>query len=98
MLTYGEIPDGQLVCHRCDNRACVRPEHLFVGTYADNSADRISKGRIRGVREPDSTVYLLRDIPEDLWNRVKARTSTDGRTLRGLMLWLLTKYAKGEIR
>lgn len=44
-LYIGEIPDGLYVLHHCDNRKCVNPEHLFLGTQKDNMCDRDSKGR-----------------------------------------------------
>lgn len=44
-LTYGVIPAGQCVLHKCDNPRCVRPDHLFLGTQRDNIHDAIKKGR-----------------------------------------------------
>ncbi len=44
-LNIGPIPNGKMVCHKCDNRSCVRPDHLFIGTASDNMKDMIKKNR-----------------------------------------------------
>ena len=48
-----DIPEGMVICHTCDNRKCVNPNHLFLGTQSDNMKDCSAKGRLvvsKGVR------------------------------------------------
>lgn len=62
-LWKGEIPSGLFVLHRCDNEMCVNPEHLWLGTQADNMKDASKKGRLGAVpitEELTSKILALR--------------------------------------
>jgi hypothetical protein len=54
VLTYGPIPSGLFLCHRCDVRRCCNPKHLLLGTNAENMRDRWLKGRHIGGWHPSA--------------------------------------------
>lgn len=71
----GEIPDGLLVCHSCDNPSCCNPEHLFLGTEGQNTHDALTKDRLWQPRYQgemvgnsklnEEAVVLIREAEED---------------------------------
>lgn len=87
-LTHGPILAGQHVCHRCDNPPCCRPDHLFLGTPADNMADMAAKRRTR--RVPDEierwVMFLLRIGAS--YDEVVAATGMGKSTLKRIRLRL----------
>lgn len=51
-LFKGPIPEGMIVCHKCDNPTCVNPAHLYAGTFQDNVGDCLRRGRFRAGGKP----------------------------------------------
>lgn len=50
IVNHGPIPEGHVVCHKCDNPACFNPDHLWIGSDAENTQDRVQKKRTRADR------------------------------------------------
>lgn len=78
-LAHGPIPDGLLVCHHCDNRRCVNPAHMFLGTIADNNADKKAKGRAVAPRgsEQGRSKLTESDIPHLLSRLARGERQVD---------------------
>lgn len=70
-LTHGTIPRGLHVLHKCDNRACCNPAHLFLGTQLDNIADRHRKGRDAHVSRPGMSNHRAR-LTDDAVRQIRA--------------------------
>jgi hypothetical protein len=74
-LANGPVPDGMMICHTCDNPRCVRADHLFLGTAADNSADMVSKGRQPSGTANPNAIFTDEEVIE-VRRRYAAREAT----------------------
>ena len=76
---FGEIEKGLCVLHHCDNRACINPEHFFLGTNADNVRDKVSKGRCQRLTGENNGRQKL------TWEQVR-KIRADPRCLRTISI------------
>lgn len=74
-LTNGLITSDQVVCHRCDNPLCVRPDHLFLGSYYDNILDKVKKQR-SSLNEQNPNSKLTKSQVRDIKKRASKETQT----------------------
>lgn len=99
-LFKGDIPKGMKVMHSCDTRNCVNPDHLSIGTQADNVRDMIAKGRggngdVRGEKNPmaRATPEMVRQIRDGV---AKGDTQAKYARLFGLSRMAVSRIARGE--
>ncbi len=89
----GPIPKGKCVLHKCDNRACINPEHLFLGTQSDNMIDMAMKGRSTGQLSVEQVLEIRRLLDDGLLKQknISRRTGVSQSIVSGIKN--RTKYA-----
>lgn len=97
ILEFGDLSDDLDVLHKCDNRSCCNPNHLFLGTQLDNIKDMVSKNRhIRGETVPNSKLSAnqVNEIRELLKNGIKATEIAD---MFNINTGTVSKIKKGRL-
>jgi len=101
VLSGNAIPQGLSVLHRCDNPACVRPDHLFLGTQLDNMKDMIEKGRDRIVGSRNVLSKLTEAKVEWIRRNYAPYHKEFGRVAMaktlGVTKWLITRVVNRQI-
>jgi hypothetical protein len=101
------IPEGMMVCHDCpggDHRWCVRPDHLFLGTHADNTADAVQKQRFpsgsahpRRAASPETRLHLKHEAVREIRLALTSgRRRVDLAVEYGVSIWTIHRIAQGR--
>jgi hypothetical protein len=97
-LTHRPLLPGEAVCHSCDNPSCVNPAHLWLGSVADNNADRHSKGRSRGASHKGTSNPMARLSEADVLAIVSATGTLEEIAARfGMAFQNVSDIKRGKI-
>lgn len=83
-IHHGPIPQGKVVCHRCDNPPCVQPDHLFLGDQQDNVSDMRAKGRGKNPPRHAGEVHPAASLTDAQVTEIRERWARGGVRQRDL--------------
>jgi len=92
-----EIPEGEIIRHKCDNPKCINPEHLERGTIADNNRDKLIRGRQYSKLTLEQ-VYYIKFIANETVNELSEKYNVSCATINGILNNKSWKWVKEDIK